>query len=106
MKKNVITLDYLLDFMSDYTNRYIIDYNEITSFLTYENDTIQKIIDVLKIVNHSYSPDRVYRYYLEEYFAKDLSHAFFPIVDLTAFLDFAIYDFDNFKQDLYNELNM
>ena len=92
--------------MSDYTSRYIIDYNEITSFLTYKNDTIQKIIDVLKTVNYSYSTDMVYRYYLEQYFAKDLSHAFFPIVDLTAFLDFAINDFDNFKQNLYNELNL
>lgn len=106
MKKNAITLDFLLDFMSDYTTRYIIDYNEITSFLTYENDIIQKIIDTLKEVNHSYSVDNVRRYYLEPYFGKDMNNAFFPIIDLTAFLDFAVYDFDNFKNDLYYELNL
>lgn len=101
-----MTTERIMKFFSDYSKRiFVKDYEQLEEYAKEYNNKIYCIMEFLKSVEFQYKKEDITEYYFNRYFGVEISLHLYPAFDINEFLDYAIYDSLEFKQDFYHTMN-
>lgn len=84
----------------------IIDYTLLQEIITSEPDRVYQITKFLTIMNKIITVEQIYKYYLYPYFTRRMENGYTDFFDISNFLDFAVYDYYTFEEEIIKEFEI
>lgn len=102
MKKN--TVNFILWFFSRYNKELYIDYSILIDLLSLESDKIIQVINYLEELEKEFDTDYINKWYFKGFFPYKYYGSYTGSFNLTEFLQYAVNEFEDFKDDIKNEI--
>ena len=97
-------MTYLLLFFEQFNNEMYFDFKELKNYVKYSAKELKQIMNFLDEYTNKYSAKDINTYYFNKYFSFKKNNGFIPILNITQFLDFAVNDFNGFKEDIIDTM--
>lgn len=102
MKK--ITINYVLWHFSRYNKELYIEYNKLFDILYFYNKELIEVFQTLEWIEEHFTIKHINKWYFEKYFKYTYFGTHTEAFDLTGFLDYAVKNLPDFRDDIINEL--